>query len=78
MAALNLHFSKNLVICSSAGPKILAFGSHCLANFQPILDCFIPNFKLKYEDSENIKADRVNTVVFNLRQIKRRAFFLDT
>ena len=33
------------------------------------------NFKLKYEDSENIKADRVNTVVLNLRQIKRRAFF---
>ena len=32
-------------------------------------------FKLKYEDSENIKADCVNTVVFNLHQIKRRAFF---
>ena len=39
------------------------------------LNCFISNFKLKYEDSENIKADRVNTVVFNLHQIKRRAFF---
>ena len=38
--------------------------------------CFIQNFK--YEDSENIKADRVSTVVFNLHQIKRRAFFLDT
>ena len=25
-------------------------------------------------DSENIKADRVNTVVFNLHEIKRRAF----
>ena len=45
-------------------------------NCQPILDCFIPNFKLKYEDSENIKADRVNTVVFNLHPIKRRALFL--
>ena len=32
------------------------------------------NFKLKYEDSENIKADRVNTVVFNLYQIKRGRF----
>ena len=32
------------------------------------------NFKLKYENSENIKADQVNTVVFKLRQIKRRAF----
>ena len=38
----------------------------------------MPNFKLKCEDSENIKADRVDAVVFNLfnlRQIKRRAFF---
>ena len=70
-----MHFSKNLVVCSSAGPKILAFVSHCSANFQPMLDCFIPNFKLKYEDSENIKADRASTVVFNLHQIKRRAFF---
>ena len=39
------------------------------------MDCFTLNFKLKYEDSENITADRVNTVVFNLHQIKRRAFF---
>ena len=71
MAALNwCIFWKNLVVCSSAGPKILAFGIHCLANFQPILDCFIPNFKMKYEDSENIKADRVSTVVVNLHQIK--------
>ena len=31
---------------------------------------------LKYEDSENVKSDRVNTVVFNLHQIKRRALFL--
>ena len=37
----------------------------------------MPNFKLTYEDSENVKADRVNTVVFNLHQIKSRAdFFL--
>ena len=36
----------------------------------------IPNFKLKYEDSENIKANPVKTVVFNLHQFKRRAFFL--
>ena len=39
-------------------------------NCQPILDCFIPIFNLKYEDSENIKMDRVNTVLFN------RNFFL--
>ena len=71
-----MYFSKNLVVCSSAGPKILDFGSHCMANFQPILDYYITNFKLKYGDSENIKADCVNTVVFNLHQIKRRAFFV--
>ena len=57
------------------GPEILAFISHCSANFQPIFDCYIPNFKLKYEDLENIKADNVNTVAFNLHQIKRQAFF---
>ena len=72
-----MHFWINLVVCSSAGPKLLAFGSHCLANFQPILDCSIPNFKMKYEDSENIKADCVSTVVVNLHSIKRRAF-IDT
>ena len=66
MAALNwCIFRKNWVVCSSAGPKSLGFSSHCSANVQPILDCFIPDFKLNYEDSENIKADLVNTVVFN-------------
>ena len=44
-------------------------------NFQPILDCFITDFKLNHEGSENIKADRVNTVVLNLRQIKPQACF---
>ena len=63
---------------SLAGPEILSFGNHSWANFRPILDCFIPNFNLKYEDSENIKSDLVNTVVFSLRQIKRQAFFWDT
>ena len=55
-------------------PEILAFGRHCSANFQSILNCFIPNFKLKYEDSENIKTN-ANTVVFNLSQINERNFF---
>ena len=61
---------------SLTGSEILAFGSHCSANFQPILDCFLPKFKLKYDDLENIKADRVNTVVFNLLKIKQSKFFL--
>ena len=62
MAALN--FSKRSDRRSSAVPEILTFVSHCSGNFQPILDCFLPNFKLKYEDSENIKSDCVNTVLF--------------
>ena len=57
------------------GPEILAFVSHCLANFQKILECFIQNFKLKYEDSENVKADCINTVVSNSHQTNRRAFY---
>ena len=68
-----MHFSEKSFPPSTADPEILAFVSHYSANFQLILDCFMPNFKLMYEDSENIKADHVNTVVFNLHQIKRRA-----
>ena len=52
--------------------------TYLLANFQLILDCFIPNFKLKHEDPENIKADRASTVTFNLHQIKHQVFFWDT
>ena len=55
-----VHFSKKSGRLLSAGPEVLAFGTHCL---QPILDCFIPAFKFKHEDSENIKTDCVNTVV---------------
>ena len=71
-----MHFSKKSGRPSSVGPEILAFVSHCSANFQPILDYFTPNFKLKYEDSESIKADCVDDkIVFNLHQIKHRALF---
>ena len=35
----------------------------------------LTDFGLKYENSENVKADHVNTVIFNLHQIKRQAFF---
>ena len=77
MAALNqCSFRKIWLSVHQAVLKILAFSSHCSAKFQLILNCFIPNFKLKYEDSENIKSDPVSTVGFNLHQIKRRALFL--
>ena len=71
-----MHFSRKTARLSLAGSKILAFGSYSMANFQSILDFFIPNFKLKHEDLENIKTDCVSTVIFNLHQIKRRAFFM--
>ena len=60
------------------GSEIVIFGSHCSANFQPILDCFILNFKLEYDNLENIKTDCVNVVVFNLHQIKRLKFLFGT
>ena len=72
MAALTwCIFRKKPGRLSSTGSEILTFGSYCSANFQPILDCFIPKFKLEYDDLENIKADRVNAVVFDLHHIKR-------
>ena len=61
-----MHFSKKSGRLSSTGSEILTFGSHCSANFQPILDCFIPKFKLEYDDLENIKTDRVNEVMYSL------------
>ena len=70
-----VHFSKKSGCLSSAGPEILAFGSHCSANFQSILDYFIPKLTIKYEDSENIKTGGVNTVGFNLHQIKQELFW---
>ena len=73
-----VHFSKKSGRLPSAGSGILTCSSHCSANFQPILDCSIPKckFKLEYDDSEIIKTDRVNTVVFNLHQIKRLKVFI--
>ena len=68
-------FLKKSVRLFISKSKILAFGSHSLANFQPILDFFIPNFKLMCGDSDNINASRVNTVVFNLYQINCLALF---
>ena len=79
MAALNLCiFSKKSGRLSSASPDLLAFVSHCSVDFQPILDCSVPNSKLKYKDLENMKVGHVNKVVFNFNQIKRRAFFFGT
>ena len=74
MVALNkCIFQKNRVICRQQVLRFqIAFGSHCSANFQPTSDCFIPNFKLKHEDSESIKADRIYIVVSTSYQTKQR------
>ena len=70
-----VNFSKQSGRLSSTGSEILTFGSHCSANFQPILDYLMPKFKLEYYDLENTKTGRVNAVVFNLNQIKRLTLF---
>ena len=75
---IDTFFSEKSGRLSSTGSEILDVGSNCSANFQPILDCFIPKFKLKYEDLQNVKIDSVSTVVFNLLQIKQSKFFWDT
>ena len=47
------------------GSEILIFGSHALlGKLSTDLDCFMPKFKLQYDDLENIKTDSVNAVVF--------------
>ena len=73
-----MNFSKKSGRLSSTGSEILTVDSHCSANFQPILDCFIPKFKLEYDGLENVKRDRVNAVVFNLHKIKRLKLFWET
>ena len=73
-----IYFSEISGRLSSTGSEILAFGSHCSANFQQILDCFIPKFELKYDNLENKRTDGVKTVVFNLIPIKQSKFFWDT
>ena len=49
MADLISAFSKKSGRLSSEDPETLAFAGHCSANFQPTLDCIIPDFMLKYE-----------------------------
>ena len=53
------------------GPESSAFSGHWSVNFQLILDYFISNFKLKHEDSGNIKTYHVNTIIFNLHQTEK-------
>ena len=72
-----IHFSEKWGRLSSTGSKILTLGSHCSAICQPVLDWFIPRFNLKYDDFKKIKTDGVNTVVFNLHQIKQLKVFLE-
>ena len=82
MAALSwcIFFRKKSGRRPLVGPEIVAFVcSLAIAlqfskTFPLMLDCFTPNCKLKYEDFKKYKADHVDTVVFNLYQIKHRTF----
>ena len=70
------HFSK--IIESSVHQwvmKILLLLAIARRTFNLLWIALYQTFKLKYENSENIKANRVNTVVFNVHQIKRRFLF---
>ena len=70
-----VHFSKKSGRLSATGSEILTFGSHCSANFHPILDCFIPKFKLEYDGLENIKTYSVNTVLSTYIKSNVQSFF---
>ena len=76
MASLNkCIFRKNRVGCHQRVLKFKYWLAIGWLTFNRFGGCFIRNFKLKYKYSENIKAARLSIFVFNLRQIKRRAFF---
>ena len=47
-----------------------------MPNFNQFSIALYQTFKMKYEDPENIKTDRLDTVVFILRQIKQTKVFL--
>ena len=70
-----MFFEKKSGSLSPACSEVLTYGSHCLAKFQLTCDCFIPNFTLKYEDSENKETGSADTVVLNLHKIKQTNFF---
>ena len=72
MATKAKMFRKKSDRLSPACPEVLTFSIRCLAKFQQVFDWLIPNFKLKYEDSENKETDCADAVVFNLHQIKQR------
>ena len=71
-----MHFLKKSGRLSSTGSKILTFGSHCSTKFQPILDYFIPTFKLEYDDLENIKNRSCKCSRFQLTSNQTLKFFL--
>ena len=54
----------------------LAFGSRCSPKFPTDFRfLYKKNFKLRYEDSENIKTDRLYRAVFNFHKTKQRNVF---
>ena len=70
---INAFLGKDWVVCHQT-PEILAFDK-LLTDFGLLYTC--TSFNFKYEDSENLKADRADAVIFNLHQIKHRTFLWD-
>ena len=75
LAQWNNCTGTQIIVSVLVGSDVSDFGTHCSANFRSILDCFILSFNFTYEDLENIKTFCVDTVVFNLHQIKQRNSF---
>ena len=71
-----MHFSKGSVGCHQQVLKFKLPLATALGTFDRFWIALYQILSWKYEDSENVKADRVSTVIVNLHQIKRRAFCL--
>ena len=74
----NHEISSELQICNSFWIYPPLWTSLLVSMHDDIENTSVPNFKWKFEDLENTKVDCVNTAIFNLGQIKRRAVFLGT
>ena len=74
MVALNWWIIDKIGLYVINGSEVLAFLSHCWANFQPVKVYSVQKFKLKHENSEYIIADCLTVVIFNLHRIKLQVF----
>ena len=72
---LGKRFSTNLYMKNNFSETVVKFSVNVYI-FLYRVSVYVSNFRMKYEDSENINTDHISIVIFNLHQIKQRAFFL--